>query len=279
MSILNYITKMSRIKIQFIAYLTSGIICLIDFHLSVEVSFSLFYLIPVFLVTWTGEKVDGFLISIFSALLWLVADLLSGRAYSHLAIHIWNAGMRLGFFTIVTILLTYFRKLLDMEKTYSQYDFLTGLHTIRYFYQRANEERARAIRYKKKLTMVYIDLDNFKIINDTSGHQEGNRILKEIAAVMKNNLRITDLIGRLGGDEFAILLPESNTEQASEVITKLHKSLMHETKKYQWPITFSIGAVTYNNIPDSIDEMIRNADDLMYSVKKTGKNAIKQKMI
>jgi diguanylate cyclase (GGDEF)-like protein len=89
---------------------------------------------------------------------------------------------------------------------------------------------------------------------------------------MKNNIRKIDLIGRVGGDEFVLLLPETGYEPARAVIRKIQERLLEVARKHGWPVTFSIGAVTFVDPPAAVDEMIRMADNLMCTVKKSGKN-------
>lgn len=163
---------------------------------------------------------------------------------------------------------------LAMEKKLSRLDPLTGLANRRAFYERAEIERKRCIRHKRPLGLAYIDLDNFKQVNDQSGHEVGDQVLVCVAATMQNNLRTEDLVTRLGGDEFALLLPETDGAKASFVIHKLHGLLMSAMLEKGWPITFSIGLVTFEEPAESIDQMVHRADELMYTVKHGGKNRI-----
>ena len=91
-------------------------------------------------------------------------------------------------------------------------------------------------------------------------------------------LRSSDLPGRLGGDEFAVMLPETNAEACRMVVEMLQQRLLHEMKEHHWPVTFSIGIATFLTMPSSIEDMIRQADKLMYAVKNTSKGAIKQEV-
>jgi diguanylate cyclase (GGDEF)-like protein len=126
--------------------------------------------------------------------------------------------------------------------------------------------------------LAYIDLDNFKTVNDTYGHLIGDSLLRLVADTIRNNIRTTDVLARLGGDEFVVLLPETDFEQSEIVINKVQTQLLDEMKKNNWPVTFSIGAVTFLTPPESVDEMIKKADNLMYSAKKNGKNTKKREV-
>ncbi|PYX91204.1 MAG: hypothetical protein DMG67_10825 [Acidobacteria bacterium] len=165
--------------------------------------------------------------------------------------------------------------LLEAEKKLARSDVLTDLANRRAFYERAEQERKRAGRYGRPLSLAYIDLDNFKQVNDTRGHDAGDQVLSSVATVLKNNLRAEDLAARLGGDEFALLLPEAGDAAAAFVIHKLHRLLTAAMQERNFPVTFSMGLVTYDEVPQNIEEMVQKADDLMYEVKRQGKNAIR----
>jgi len=117
-------------------------------------------------------------------------------------------------------------------------------------------------------------LDDFKTINDSAGHEAGDSVLTRIAAVLKLQLRGIDIIARMGGDEFVMILPETDDQAAHKVVPRLQSSLLEEMQSYHWPVTFSIGVLTFVSAPSDADEMFRLADQLMYSAKKEGKNAI-----
>ena len=117
-------------------------------------------------------------------------------------------------------------------------------------------------------------MDNFKAINDQLGHSTGDRVLRAMAENIQRQIRPSDIFARLGGDEFALLMPETNEEEARNVISRLHESLVNEMLKNGWMITFSVGVVTCNQSPSSVDEVVKMADTAMYSVKNTSKNGV-----
>jgi len=145
----------------------------------------------------------------------------------------------------------------------------------RFFYELAQMEIDRFQRYKHPFTLTYIDLDNFKAVNDQFGHSTGDQVLRTVIGSVKKHLRRTDVVARLGGDEFVLLLPETDQEPAYVVINKIRGDLLEEMRQQNWPITFSIGVLTCRVVPNTIDELIKMADDLMYSAKHDGKNAVK----
>ena len=246
----------------------------LDYMAGYEFSFSLFYLAPITLIAWfTGRRL-GFVASATSAVVWLLADMAAGHPYSHYAIHYWNSAIRLGFFVIVTLLLSALREALEREQGMARTDYLTGLLNARYFHDRLRQEIDRSHRFNHPFTLAYLDLDDFKSVNDLFGHDTGDRVLQKVAGIMKRQLRKTDIVARLGGDEFALLLPETGHEAAQTAVSKLRFSLLDEMQKQQWPVTFSIGLLTCMDASLSVGDLIKMADELMYSVKKGTKNNI-----
>jgi diguanylate cyclase (GGDEF)-like protein len=122
---------------------------------------------------------------------------------------------------------------------------------------------------------VYMDLDGFKSVNDTRGHLEGDTVLRAVAECAKTRLRKTDVVARLGGDEFAFLCPETDEESAHMVVSQVRDRLLEEMQQGSWPITFSMGVVICYTAPETSEDLVRLADDLMYSVKLDTKNAIR----
>jgi diguanylate cyclase (GGDEF)-like protein len=145
----------------------------------------------------------------------------------------------------------------------------------RVFYALLQMEINRSRRYKNPFTIAYIDLDNFKTVNDEFGHAIGDKVLRFVVDQVKNNLRKTDVVARLGGDEFALLLPETKQESAQVVLSKLHSDILAKMKQQNWPVTLSIGVLTCIDAPITTDEAIKAVDDLMYSVKRGSKNGVK----
>ena len=247
---------------------------LLDFLTGYEFSFSLFYLLPISLVVWFAGRLLGVAASIASAVAWLLADILSGNHYSSPIIYFWNTAIRFGFFLIVTLLLAALKKALEREKVVSRTDRLTGAASVDFFYELFQAEIYRFQRNQHPFTLVYIDLDNFKAVNDQFGHSVGDMVLRSVVSQSRNVLRKTDIVARLGGDEFAILFPETDQKTAQALIPRIQQGLLAEMKKSNWPVTFSIGAITFLATPGTINDLIKMADDLMYTVKNDGKNAI-----
>ena len=250
------------------------ILALIDFITGFEISFSIFYLVPISIAAWYHGRTGGILISIISSLAWLLVDFSSGHHYSNAIIPVWNTFVRFGFFILTSYLLSALKMRLQNEQRLARTDQLTGIMNAGAFKEAAKIYFDLAARHHHTVALAYIDLDNFKTINDTTGHTEGDRVLKIVASEMNNGIRSVDLIARLGGDEFAILLPETDCTGAQFVFNKIRQRLIRLANMESWPVGFSIGVAVFKTVPKSIDSAVKIADALMYRVKAAGKNQI-----
>jgi diguanylate cyclase (GGDEF)-like protein len=247
----------------------------IDFLIRYEIGLSVFYVLPIALITWFTSRWFGIAASLTSALVWFSADVASKGAYLHPLILGWNTLIRLTFFVIITFLLAALRKAAQRERELARLDYLTGAVNPRFFFQLAHVEIDRLQRYRHPFTLAYIDLDNFKTVNDRLGHATGDQVLRTVVSAVKKNIRRTDSVARLGGDEFALLLPETNQESACVVLSKIQEDILEEMRINNWPVTVSVGVLTCPVAPPSTDALVSMADDLMYSVKRDGKNGVK----
>ena len=273
--LLNSLESLSRDWLITIATGVVFILGVIDYLTGFELSFSFFYLIPVAMVAWMIGRNAGLVISVLCATAWLTSNSLSGHHFSNLFIGIWNTFFRFGFYAVVTILLAELRHALEEERLLTNTDPLTGALNRRSFNEIAEKKMISAEVNKHPYTMVYIDLDNFKIINDTLGYTVGDLVLKSVVDAIQAQIRNTDFLARLGGDEFAVLLTNIDQEQAKLIVQRLHSSLTEKMETNNWEITFSIGVLTVLSMPESVDKLVSLTDTLMYEVKASGKNAAK----
>ncbi len=149
-------------------------------------------------------------------------------------------------------------------------DPLTGLLNHAAFDAAVDDELFRARRYERGLTLVYVDLDDFKKINDTLGHPEGDRVLMRVASIMSESLRASDLAGRMGGDEFAACLIESDSETGSRFLTRLNDLVDEEAAGGRLPagLSVSAGLASYPQDAVSADALFRLADERLYKAKR-----------
>jgi diguanylate cyclase (GGDEF)-like protein len=153
-------------------------------------------------------------------------------------------------------------------------DALTGIGNRRSFEEILTLEIGRALRYGRPLTLLYLDVDDFKAVNDRFGHAAGDGVLCLIADVIRRNMRVTDQAARLGGDEFVVLLPETGLEEARVVVSKLLADLKATAGEGLAPVTASAGVASFRRPLESARLMIEKADALMYVVKRRGKNGV-----
>jgi predicted signal transduction protein with EAL and GGDEF domain len=213
MNLLAHLQKGSRLFLFIIGCLFVVGVGLADYLTGNELSFSLFYLIPIVLVTWFLGRNLGLMICVISAVTWFFADKLAGDVYSNPFIGYWNASIRLGFFTTVTPLLPALKNL-EREREIARIVYLTGIANRRHFFEILQTTLDSSQRYNRPFSIAYIDLDGFKLMNDQYGHETGDKLLCAFVNRAKNQLRKTDVIARLGGDEFILLLPEIDHDAA-----------------------------------------------------------------
>jgi diguanylate cyclase (GGDEF)-like protein/PAS domain S-box-containing protein len=168
----------------------------------------------------------------------------------------------------------------ESEKRYRELsivDDLTKLYNSRYFYSQLKTEVERASRYNHSLSLLMMDIDDFKHFNDTYGHLEGNKILTKLGEVIRECLRKTDSAYRYGGEEFTVILPETEAQKATSVAERIRKRFEAETfsptSDETVHVTISIGLARYLSGVE-LSEFIRSADKAMYVAKEQGKNRI-----
>ena len=274
------ITKLAQRNWQYHQVLLIGFVGIIvtgltDYLTGYELGFSIFYVLPLAFIVWFGSRNLGLVAAVISAVLWLTVDIASGHVYSHPLIPIWNAFIRGGFFVLIVVLLSEIKIAHEKERKLARFDNLTGAVNARYFYELLTIEIERSERYRHPFSIAYIDLDNFKQVNDQNGHLVGDRVLQTVVQTAQSHLRKTDIVGRLGGDEFVLLLPETDQPQAQAVMSKLREQLLLAMQSADWPVTFSIGVITCQKPPTHPQLLLKAADALMYQVKHHAKNDIR----
>ncbi|MGA2781037.1 MAG: GGDEF domain-containing protein [Smithella sp.] len=182
-----------------------------------------------------------------------------------------------GFFIINRYQFNLFMNQLKLEEM-ATIDVLTQVSNRRYFLNIMEREFQQSKRYKKQISLMIIDLDYFKKINDTYGHTVGDYVLMEFAKICSREIRKTDMIGRLGGEEFAVMLPNTDVENARILAERIRKAVDHAIFEYQAVrihLTVSIGLASFPLV-DANDphELIIKADEFLYLAKEKGRNRV-----
>lgn len=250
-----------------------------DYMAGDGLSFTPFYLVPVALITWILGRRAGIAIALAATLGWSLAYVYGGASVQWDTITpYWNIAVQMGIFLAGSLILSGFREGLEHEKELARTDPITGAPNSRAFFEHLDHELDRSMRYGHPFTVAYLDADNFKEINDNFGHTVGDNLLRVVAGVVGGNIRSTDLVARIAGDEFTLLLPETGRKEAELVAARVSKALAAAMESNGWPVTFSIGVVTYATPPPTLNALVKIADDVMYSVKRNGKNAVRHRV-
>ncbi len=246
-----------------------------DFLTGIDLRVFPLYFVPVGIIAWRGHRSMSLALTVLAIAVWEMSNRLAGMHYPSAFVFYWNLGVQWLSLLSCALLLSRMRRLVDQERAASRVDSLTGLANSRAFLDLLSVETKRSRRYGHPVTLAYVDLDNFKQVNDSKGHQEGDAVLVRFAEVLRAGCRSTDCVARLGGDEFALLLPETNADAVKPLLERLQQRVREEMARGGWPVSASIGAVCFERAPDHGEQLLRRADALMYEVKAAGKNAIR----
>lgn len=240
-----------------------------------EAHLGILYIIPVLLVTWTEGLLWGIVFGVASI---TMREAVAWDQMPPDAPPAWRIGNALAYVAVVAVAMAGLQMLRRSQAALARLvtqDALTNVLNARAFAERLGQELDRNRRYPRPLALLYMDLDNFKIINDTHGHQTGDAVLRLVADAMRTSVRAADVVGRLGGDEFAVLMPETDAQLADAAAKRLVASL--RTVFRGTPnVTASIGVVACMATDASTDDLLRRADQAMYDAKRMGKDRVVQ---
>lgn len=227
-----------------------------------------FYFSPIGLAIWYFGKIPGYSLAILAIASRLYVTWLAPPLEKNMITGTMEA-------VSIAIVMFVFCYLVSREKdriaefkTQSETDFLTNAKIRGAFMKQSAIELTRAERMGHPVSLIYIDVDKFKAINDNHGHQAGDKLLNEMGSTILNSLRPYDIFGRIGGDEFAVLLPETDRRGASSVARRIHRLADSIGGKLGLPVSVSIGiATTGLDSTATIDDLLHKADLMMYSAK------------
>ncbi len=169
------------------------------------------------------------------------------------------------------------REQLEQLQADASLDFLTKIPNRRTFDERLKEEMSRAQRYGSTFSLMVVDIDNFKNVNDLFGHQAGDRILRAVAHILDEQRRASDFLARYGGEEFVVLLPETATARAQVLAEKTRQKVSNARFRYDERtirVTVSIGVGDYAASTDTWDDLFARVDQALYTAKRNGRNRV-----
>jgi diguanylate cyclase (GGDEF)-like protein len=226
-------------------------------------------IIPVYLVAWAGGFRHGLVASMLATTMWVISGWLAAVAHATHWVEIANDLTRFLTYLFVAYLTARVRALLLHEAESARREPLTGLLNRSAFHAVGQIETLRASRYRHPLAVIFIDLDRFKQLNDNRGHEVGDLALRAVAHALSGSLRSTDFVARLGGDEFGVILPEIEWISAAATGDKVGFELTAALSAFA-PVSASIGIAWFEHPFVDFDAMLREADALMYRVKRDG---------
>lgn len=231
-------------------------------------------LLPIMAISWIEGRRWGLLLAFLAAGIWSICDFTVGEQSAAEWIPWFNSVSRWLTYSLAAILIARLQQQFEREHQEARLDQLTGLLNRRAFLEAGESEARRAERYKHPMAVVFLDLDDFKKLNDSKGHDVGDAALRATAQGLVRSLRAGDQVARLGGDEFAILLPEIGYEAAVETGRKI-SSTADEVLEHFSPVKESIGVAWFEKADRPFQAMLKAADELMYEVKNQGKDNIR----
>jgi len=244
-------------------------------HTPPDIRLGILYVVPVVLVTWTDGLAWGLG---FAALTIVMREVVAWEQLPQGTPALWRFVNAASYVVVVGVAMAGLQRLRHIQQqlsTLATHDPLTSLVNARSFAARLTQELERNRRYPRPLALLYLDLDDFKVINDSHGHQTGDAVLRLVAEAMRSSVRQADIVGRLGGDEFAVLMPETDAALADAAAKRLAAGLRHVFKGTP-NVTASIGVVSCSVADANTDELLRRADQAMYEAKKAGKDRVVQ---
>jgi len=239
---------------------------------------SLYFLVIITAAITLGKSITLLEVGLISACCLLLSFSPSTRAHVTLS-HITGPLLNLFPFWFAAFLVTMLSRETGLARKkiqhLSQTDHLTGLWNMRTFSRLLEAEHIRSSRYKHPFSLLMVDADNLKPVNDTYGHEAGSNMIKHLAKMLKAHLRESDSIARFGGDEFVVLLPETDADIALLVAERMRTSIEKnhfKNSEKSIPVTVSIGIAVFPHHGDEPDTVMKKADESLYRSKRNGKN-------
>jgi diguanylate cyclase (GGDEF)-like protein len=254
----------------------------LDYVSGPEIGLSLLYLVPVAMSGWYGGRTVAIFIGSFAGTSWLIADVAWRDSETAIAISFWNAFTRYVIYVSEGVLLAVvhsdrekLRRLIAHHSTLARTDAGTSLPNARAFMEVVEAELEAARENGDPVCVAYLDLDNFKKINDQFGHAAGDEVLQRVATALQRSIRGHDVAARLGGDEFAVLLRGVEPEVAEKVGERIAARIREIGASYtEAALGVTLGLAYFRAVPDNAAALLRAADGAMYAGKTSGKGRV-----
>ncbi|MGM7701573.1 GGDEF domain-containing protein [Pseudalkalibacillus sp. Hm43] len=228
-----------------------------------------------------NNYIKGFIMNMVTLVLvfMVINHLVSFTQAMESTIYLFAISIPVGFLTVS--LWIYLYRYNEMVKTYkaqAKVDFLTSLNNVRKFDEEMNAFKKHRLPKGERLSILLIDIDFFKKVNDTYGHEAGDEVLRQLGQVLKSKARMKDIVSRNGGEEFSILLPDCDLETAEEIAERIRNAV--ENHIFDLPdgsgiqITVSIGVASFPDTVKVFDKLYKEADEGLYKAKRTGRNKV-----
>jgi diguanylate cyclase (GGDEF)-like protein len=269
-----FLSRMPAYAIAVIGVLGILAVGVIDYETGVELRVGPLYYVPLSLVAWELERRSVVAASILCAICLTGSNYLAGESFSSPGVGWFNFTMQCLSFMVIGLLIAALRGALAHERALSRTDTLTAMLNARTFYEEAARVLALSRRTRHPVALAYVDLDNFKNVNDTLGHRAGDEVLRTVGSIILGCTRKSDVAARVGGDEFALLMPETDPKHARLACERLRTLIAERFKADPSPVTASVGGVAFLNVPENVDAMVHVADARMYAAKSAGRNRV-----
>jgi diguanylate cyclase (GGDEF)-like protein len=251
----------------------------IDYVTGIELRVHPMYFLPLSVAAWRLGRTAALVTALVCTLSWAFVNYAAGLRYSNTEVWIFNLATQGLSFLTVALLIASLRVAVRHERALSRTDPVTSLPNSRAFHEDAARMLAWCARKRHPVVLGYIDLDDFKAVNDSLGHAAGDRMLRDVGVVLRTSLRGSDLSARLGGDEFAVLLPETTAEEARVLFARLSAALKGVLSTPGLRVTGTIGGVVFPTASDSVEAMLHRADMRMYAAKVAGKDRVEIEVV